>query len=214
MDDVKLQGLEQRVVGLTFSEFGRRIKSNASTGTDHGAAAPLFVFGAGVQGGILGTNPVLPATATANDNIAMQFDYRRVYAAVVRDWFGATATQLEAILPGHQPLPIFRADIPSGIVEEGLPESFALRQNYPNPFNGQTRIRYALPAEVRHNGSTSMTLRVYDVTGREVATLVDGPAVPGHHEVLFDASHFSSGMYLYRLNAGSFTETKRMVLVR
>jgi len=214
MDDVKLQGLEQRVVGLTFSEFGRRIKSNASTGTDHGAAAPLFVFGAGVQGGILGTNPVLPATATANDNIAMQFDYRRVYAAVVRDWFGATATQLEAILPGHQPLPIFRADIPSGVAEEGLPESFALRQNYPNPFNGQTRIRYALPAEVRHYGSTSMTLKVYDVTGREVATLVDGPAVPGHHEVLFDASRFSSGMYLYRLNAGSFTETRRMVLVR
>jgi uncharacterized protein (DUF1501 family) len=56
MDDAKLQVFESRVLGMTFSEFGRRIKSNASTGTDHGTAAPLFVFGAGVQGGILGTN--------------------------------------------------------------------------------------------------------------------------------------------------------------
>ncbi len=217
MDDVKLQGYEQKVLGLTFSEFGRRIKSNASTGTDHGAAAPLFVFGAGVQGGILGSNPVLPASATTSDNIPMQFDYRRVYAAIVRDWFGATATQLSTILPGHQPLPIIRADIALGVQQDGLPERYSLRQNYPNPFNGETRIGFDLPAGVNRGdaqGGGRVTLKVYDVAGREVATLVDGPLVPGQHEVVFNASRLSSGMYVYRLKAGSHDETKRMVLVR
>jgi uncharacterized protein (DUF1501 family) len=213
MDDAKLQGFQQRVLGMTFSEFGRRIKSNASTGTDHGAAAPLFVFGGGVQGGILGTNPVLPAAATTSDNIAMQLDYRGVYAAVLKDWFGATATQLAGILPGHQPLPIIRPEVALGVEEEGLPAAYVLQQNYPNPFNGETRIRFGLPAGAGRDGRT-VTLTVYDITGREVATLLDQPMGPGQHEVAFDASRLSSGMYLYRLRAGEFVDTKRMVLVR
>ena len=59
MDDLTFLNIEDRVMGMTFSEFGRRIKSNSSDGTDHGAAAPLFVFGKDVQSGILGTNPVI-----------------------------------------------------------------------------------------------------------------------------------------------------------
>ncbi len=217
MDDAKLQSFESRVLGMTFSEFGRRIKSNASNGTDHGSAAPLFVFGSGVQGGILGTNPVLPAAATTSDNIAMQYDYRRVYAAVLKDWFGASSTQLASILPGHQPLPIIRPDVALGVEEENLPSTYALNQNYPNPFNGETRISFAVPAGAGRGAArdgSRVTLTVYDVTGREVASLVDSPLGPGRHEVVFDASRLSSGMYLYRLRAGEFVETKRMVLVR
>jgi uncharacterized protein (DUF1501 family) len=211
MNDAALQGFQDRVLGLTFSEFGRRIKSNASVGTDHGAAAPLFVFGAGVIGGVVGTNPVLPAAATANDNIAMQFDYRRIYASIVKDWFGATSAQLSAILPGHQPLPIIQGGSSTDVADASLPVAFELRQNYPNPFNGETRIGFAVPADAER---VPVRVVVYDMTGREVAVLVDRAVGAGQHEVVFPASRLASGMYLYRLEAGAHTESKKMVLVR
>lgn len=211
MNDAALQGFQDRVVGLTFSEFGRRIKSNASTGTDHGAAAPLFVFGSNVNGGVVGSNPVLPAAAGSNDNIAMQFDYRRVYAAIVKDWFGATATQLNAILPGQQPLPLIKGGGATGVEELAVPVSFELRQNYPNPFNGETRISFAVPADA---ASVPVRLVVYDMTGREVAVLVDRAIGAGIHEVGFAAPHLASGAYVYRLQAGAHVEARKMLLVR
>ena len=98
MDDLKLQNTENRVVGMTFSEFGRRIKSNASGGTDHGAGAPVFVFGKPVQTGIVGNNPILPVNATVNDNIAMQNDFRAVYATLLSKWMGVSELNMPGIL--------------------------------------------------------------------------------------------------------------------
>jgi uncharacterized protein (DUF1501 family) len=98
MDDLALQQVAERVVGMTFSEFGRRIKSNASGGTDHGVAAPLFVFGQPVRGGVIGSNPLLPVLATGNDNIAMQHDFRAVYASLLKDWLGMKTSDMPGIL--------------------------------------------------------------------------------------------------------------------
>ncbi len=98
MDDLKLQNIEDRVVGMTFSEFGRRIKSNASGGTDHGVGAPVFVFGKPVSSGIIGTNPLLPNNATDKDNITMQNDFRAVYATLLRNWLGAKEQEMPEIL--------------------------------------------------------------------------------------------------------------------
>lgn len=98
MDDLKMQRVADRVVGMTFSEFGRRIKSNASGGTDHGIAAPVFIFGQPVQAGIVGTNPLLPDNATVNDNIAMQNDFRAVYATLLKSWLGAKDSDMQEIL--------------------------------------------------------------------------------------------------------------------
>jgi uncharacterized protein (DUF1501 family) len=88
--DLKLQGTEDRVVGMTFSEFGRRANSNNSKGTDHGVAAPMFVFGSSVKHQTIGQNPDLSnLTGTAmNKEIPMQIDFRRVYTDVLNDWFG------------------------------------------------------------------------------------------------------------------------------
>jgi uncharacterized protein (DUF1501 family) len=83
---------------MTFSEFGRRIKSNASGGTDHGVAAPLFVFGEPVRSGIIGVNPTIPENATVNDNIVMQHDFRAVYATLLKDWLGAKRSDMPDIL--------------------------------------------------------------------------------------------------------------------
>ena len=85
-DDLKFLGVDDRVLGITFSEFGRRILSNASLGTDHGAAAPLFIFGAKVQGGVTGSNPIIPVTATVGDNVPYQYDFRSVYGSILTNW--------------------------------------------------------------------------------------------------------------------------------
>jgi uncharacterized protein (DUF1501 family) len=96
--DLMLMGLDNRVIGMTHSEFGRRIKSNASAGTDHGAAAPLFVFGSKVTGGIIGTNPIIPANASTSANVAMQFDFKAVYQSVMRYWFCMTDADANSTL--------------------------------------------------------------------------------------------------------------------
>jgi len=98
MDDLQLLQVQNKVMGMTFSEFGRRIKSNASGGTDHGAAAPVFYFGHSIQPGIIGTNPVIPASATVNDNLPMQTDFRSVYSSVLNNWFGLDAAAVQQVL--------------------------------------------------------------------------------------------------------------------
>ncbi len=82
-DDLAYHGIEDRVVGMTYSEFGRRILDNASFGTDHGAAAPVFLFGSSVQPGIVGDNPIIPLNTVVNDNLPMQHDYRSIYTTPI-----------------------------------------------------------------------------------------------------------------------------------
>jgi len=89
-----------------------------------------------------------------------------------------------------------------------LPSAYTLQPNYPNPFNPQTTIRYGLPQ------ATTLRLVVFDAMGRRVRVLVDDRPSPGWHEVVFDASHLPSGVYFYRLEAGSFQATGKMLLVK
>ena len=83
-----------------------------------------------------------------------------------------------------------------------------LSQNYPNPFNPSTVLRWQQPE------TGIITLKIYDVLGREVITLVNEELSAGKHEVIFDASQFSSGIYFYQLKAGSFVQTKKMILIK
>jgi uncharacterized protein (DUF1501 family) len=98
MDDLTYLNIQERVVGLTFSEFGRRIISNGSGGTDHGSAYPMFVFGEQVASGIVGNSPVIPAAANGDDNLAMQFDFRTIYASLLKDWFCADQAMVDIAL--------------------------------------------------------------------------------------------------------------------
>jgi hypothetical protein len=88
------------------------------------------------------------------------------------------------------------------------PVRYALKQNYPNPFNPTTTIRYQLPSR------SYVTLTVYDLLGRKVGTLVDGVEEPGEKSTTFDGSSLASGVYFYRLKAGEFVQTRKLVLVR
>lgn len=107
MDDLQQQGLQNRVMGITFSEFGRRIKSNASGGTDHGAAAPLFYFGHNIKPGMVGSNPLIPDAVKVTDNVTMQHDFRSVYNSILQNWLGLQPADAEKILQTTFPtLPI------------------------------------------------------------------------------------------------------------
>jgi hypothetical protein len=97
-------------------------------------------------------------------------------------------------------------------IEEKLigsnPNNFELFANYPNPFNPSTKIRYAIPQ------SSFTVLKIYNIMGQEVATLINEEKAAGVYEINFNAINLASGTYLYKLQAGSFVETKKMILLK
>lgn len=103
-------------------------------------------------------------------------------------------------------IPILVSDVtPDG---NNIPNEFSISQNYPNPFNPATTIKFAVPT------ASKVVLKVYDILGTEVATLVNSNLTSGNYEVNFDASKLASGVYVYTINAGSFTATKKMMLMK
>ena len=97
-----------------------------------------------------------------------------------------------------------------------IPTSFSLLQNYPNPFNPTTKIKFTIPAVIASGTKQSqfVSLKVYDILGNEVATLVSEEKPAGAYEVIFDGTKLSSGVYIYKLEAGLFTDAKKMILLK
>jgi hypothetical protein len=97
-----------------------------------------------------------------------------------------------------------------------IPKDFHLYQNYPNPFNPSTKIKFDIPNFPLMKGARGMSVRltIYDILGREIATLVNQQLNPGMYEVEWDASNYPSGVYFYKINTESFNQTKRMVLIK
>lgn len=105
--DLAMTGLADRVLGMTFSEFGRRIRSNSSRGTDHGDAAPLFVFGNCASGTILGNNPTIDPAVGQNVGLPMEYDFRDIYGSILVDWFDVSEATVRSVLyPGFVYLPV------------------------------------------------------------------------------------------------------------
>lgn len=155
MDDLKAQGTADRVAGMTFSEFGRRAASNGSMGTDHGSAAPVFVFGNGVKTQFIGQSPDL--SNLDNGNLRMQYDFRQIYSTLLTDWLGETTATANSILQQNYPnLPIFK-QLVAGV--EDLVPTFRL---YPNPASDDV----VLESEFFRSGINS--LNVVDPTGRSL----------------------------------------------
>jgi len=118
---------------------------------------------------------------------------------------------------GNRSLPSPQASTTvTGVSEKGddIPVEFSLGQNYPNPFNPSTEIRYSLPVAQDNILRYNVSLRVYDMLGRAVATLVDGEQTAGFKSVRWDAGGMPSGLYYYRLVAGDYREMKSMLLIK
>ncbi|MDA3860720.1 MAG: M14 family zinc carboxypeptidase [Melioribacteraceae bacterium] len=96
-----------------------------------------------------------------------------------------------------------------------FPTAYSLLQNYPNPFNPTTKIKYSIPVETRHGVSPqNISLKIYDILGREVATLVNKKQSAGNYEIIFNATNLTSGIYFYRLISGDFLESRKMLLLK
>ncbi len=190
-DDCEKLGIADRVAGMTYSEFGRRIKSNDSRGTDHGAAAPLIVFGTQVNPTIIGNNPNIPSTVNVEDNIPMQYDFRQIYASVLIDWFQtpSSKTDTSLLLKHFDTLPIFKQGL---WVKNFMAEQISLLQNYPNPFKDFTNIEYSVP-------TGKVELRLFDSRGRLIKTLVNHIHEKGTYTFNLDGNDLPPGNYYYQL---------------
>ena len=110
---------------------------------------------------------------------------------------------------GNSTVGLFLLDIPTGISQvSGIANSFELHQNYPNPFNPSTNLEFGI------SDLGFVSLKIYDLLGKEVTTLVNEVLSPGTYKYTFDASDLSSGIYYYKMEAEGFSETKRMTVLK
>ncbi len=204
-DDITLMGQQDRVIGMTFSEFGRRIKSNASLGTDHGSSLPVILFGSKVKGGLIGTNPVIPVNAGVNDNLDMQHDFRSLYTSILKNWFCIPDSEVSATMLQSFPLlDLFTVSCTTGI-NEAKEDSGTLR-NYPNPSNSSTIIEF-------QTTGGDIQLKLFDVAGKEIETITEGTYAPGTFTTELDTRHLEKGIYFYTLRDGQKKFTKRLMVM-
>ncbi len=208
--DLQLMGLQDRVLGMTFSEFGRRITSNASYGTDHGSAQPMFLFGTQVLPGMLGNNPVIPSNTTSATNLAMQYDFRSVYASVLRDWFCLEQQDIDSVLlQTYQPLNVISSAgcLSTDIREANQHAGVELLHAYPNPFVERTTLEYT------SLGGPTM-LQVFNEQGQLIQTVFNKVIAPGTYKVDVDLGDLPTGVYYARLQNGTDQQVRNLLKVR
>ncbi|MEP7218195.1 MAG: DUF1501 domain-containing protein [Bacteroidota bacterium] len=204
--DLEAFGLGDRVSTMTISEFGRRVVSNGG-GTDHGSAAPLFVIGNGVNGGLFGPDPNL-TDLEGPGNLKMQYDFRQVYASVLGQWFNADETLIQPkALPHHfDQIPIFKTATINGVDSASAIAGVQLGQNFPNPAASGTRI----PIQGMISGMNAR-LTLYDIDGRAV---LSRDVVAGETAIDLDTRTLPTGTYVYELSAAGARRAKTMIVAR
>lgn len=202
--DLELLNIENRVAGMTFSEFGRQIASNDSYGTDHGTAAPLLLFGSCVNPVVTGENPDIPDQVQGGEGVPMQYDFRDVYGSVLMDWFEVSENDIKTLFyPDFTYLPVMTGCKPVSTGPE-LSKEDLLLNNYPNPFTAQTRIQFTTPGG-------HVRLSIFNAMGSELQVLINKTIAAGEHQISYNGSHLPAGNYYYRLQIGSVAQTMRMV---
>jgi uncharacterized protein (DUF1501 family) len=191
MKDMKALGLEDRVAGMTFSEFGRRVAENGSIGTDHGTAAPLFVFGSQVNGAVYGNDPDLENLDNRGDML-MQYDYRDIYASVLLQWFAEPNSLAAEVLYrdfSSTALPLFKT--PTSVREEGGRDRILhIRSISPNPASTDVIVKVDI-GPFSHAGLDVITL-----DGRRLASV---PVDAFSGTARFSVSALPAGAYVLSL---------------
>jgi uncharacterized protein (DUF1501 family) len=215
-EDLKARGLEDRVLTVTTSEFGRRVRANGSYGTDHGTGAPVMIFGKGVQPGVVGVVPDLN-----KQNVEMQYDYRQVYANLLRDWMLVDENKInndiffKDFLNGpkedgtgsYEPLPL-ATQVISGVSEGFINNRFSLEDCHPNPANEFTVINFKI------NSTNLVDLILKDNQGRTLKNILHEERAEGSHSVRVDVTDLPTGIYFYSLKTGFFQDTKKLLVTR
>ncbi len=157
-DDLNLLNVSDRVIGMTYSEFGRRIRSNAALGTDHGTAAPMFLFGSCVENQILGDHPVIDTQIGIDEGVPMQYDFRDIYGTILQNWLGLNADDAGNVIhPNIQLLPLFKPGCITTSSDNQVNSEDTLDiQLYPNP------------------ASSFVNIELTDLIGRAKVVVFDG----------------------------------------
>ncbi|MBU6341581.1 MAG: DUF1501 domain-containing protein [Bacteroidetes bacterium] len=200
-NDLKAMGLDEQVIGCTFSEFGRCARENGSNGTDHGTLAPMYLFGKNVKAGVFGTNVDLNDLTNDGQLKHLQFDYRQVFATLLQDWLGANPYIMEqTMFEGYTKIAALDAD---SVVDPGCywGEASAVSnvstrprklQVFPNPASVTAEINY------ESSDSFDAILSLHSLGGSLVSsTLVR--ILPGNNLFYLDVISIPPGPYFARL---------------
>ena len=220
--DLEALGCADRVLTMTYSEFGRRASENGTwaSGTDHGTTAPHFLFGTNVNGELYGHHPDL-IHLDKNGNQIDEFEFRQYYASILGDWFGVDETLRTSILAPNQNHAPFDIKFPvnglsknQSLIRYAPVKSvlqnveFELLQATPNPFREQTTIRFRLPQR------KNVLLDIFDERGKHLATLLNTSLGAGMQEAILSARGLAAGAYYFRLQVGSDVRTGKVVCIK
>ncbi|MEM6326846.1 MAG: DUF1501 domain-containing protein [Bacteroidota bacterium] len=207
LSDLETDGLADRVVVMTFSEFGRTLAENGAEGTDHAAAAPQFLIGRRVRGGMFGGPPDLADLDPFGD-LRHRYDFRQIYASVLTDWYGMPVSDTATVLgQTYETLPLFSGAVGTPGVPSVLPS--ALSAPYPSPSRGTVSVPFRLGSEQR------VRLTIVDLSGRTVGVALNGTRSAGSHTVRVPLDTMAAGVYLVHLETEDGTrDTKRITVVR
>lgn len=203
--DLVAQGLDERVFSMTFSEFGRRIRSNESLGTDHGTAAPMLLFGSCVNPMIFGDNPEISPDVDNTEGVPMQHDFRDIYGSVLMDWFGVLETDVRDLL--YQEFTYLPVILGCSVNSNGpdLTKELDLNLNcFPNPCRNNLNVTFDSLDDWGR-------LSIFDAIGSELMVVFNRRLQPGPHNVNVDLHHLPAGSYFVRLQLGSNQKTKRII---
>lgn len=213
-DDLVRLGIDDRVLSMTYSEFGRRIRSNSSLGTDHGTAAPMFFFGSCVQHQILGAHPDVDPQIGIEEGVPMQYDFRDVYGTILRDWLGAPEAEIRNILFSEfQPLPIIK---PGCGTSTSASDTFADSPEislHPNP--ATDRLVVHLSNSIRDglllNSQPPGAINIYDSTGGVMEHINTAGIAVQNGTISLSTSSLPRGAYFVRIQTRYGNAVRRFV---
>lgn len=210
-EDLTDRGLNQRVLTVSMSEFGRRIASNGSYGTDHGTGGPVMIFGSGVKAGIYGTNPDLNES-----NVGQQFDYRQVYASILNEWMEVDQDVIASDIffrdfisgpnpegGSYEPLDLIQETLVTST--SALQSKFKVDSVYPNPASNYTQVNLFI------NDYQNVNIELIDVNGKVVMT-TRRQLSPGKHTVSLQLDRITPGIYFVKAKSEKLNDTKRLII--
>ncbi len=207
MMDLDAMNISDRVTGATISEFGRRIISNASYGTDHGAAAPLFLFGNHVNGGVHGDNPFIPSDATYDDNLEWKVDFRAVYASLFSQWLCVDDSDLNNIFfRQYDPISIIPSDqcSISSSREDNQRAGKSVLQLFPN------RSIDLIHVEFESDGDVAL-LSLNDLAGKQIRQITQAKYPKGKHRISINITDLPAGVYFVILRQRRIRQAKQFI---
>jgi len=187
-DELKISKREDQVIGMVFSEFGRRIVSNSSFGTDHGEAFPVMLFGNPLNPVVFGVNPDIQPTMDKKDNVPMKTDFRSVYASILYHWFKLEKTEINSLLFGSfEILPILKSAV-ANENEPILSENTSIRSVIPNPIVNQAEIHF-------YSKGGKVQIQLVGIDGRTSRNIFSKNVEPGNYSCVFNRSNLPAGLY-------------------